>query len=775
MISQPMIGTGFGSLAFLDEHIVVGAGPNSNQFLRVDFSNPQSPQGLPGNPLLPIGLVLDADPNSHTVVVASTRAPQVILFDKNLNVIGSADSGLPLVASVALKGEIALLNSAATPQFALIDFSTSPPTVMTSTTFNNGLGVATVAFDGEFGAFGSQLGTPGVTFFDLRGVIGGAQPRLISQLGAVIPGQITSMKMQTLPVLSTASIKAVPTSLDFGDVLVGQSLDHTVSISNPGNDSLVLRTIQTLDPQQFKPKNFNRQTVLTIAPNTSAPLTVRFMPMAVGQINGSLTMTTNVMRMQNFTVPLSGTGDMPVPAIAANPPSLDFGTVPNLTPPPTLTVQIVNNGSAPLNVDTIQTSDNHFTASAAALAAIPPGASAPLMVTYMSPDVGQFNADLRMNTNDPMHLTFHVPLSAKGVTGPGVIQGHVKDSSMSPIPDATVLVGSTQLATDSQGFFTLTVDPGNYDVVAVQSGFTPWRQTVTVPALTTVTLEITLTQPSDFTVKGQITDRNRNPIPGATVRLTSGAPIPAIITTTTDSMGLYSITENPGSWDGDYGLDVWAAGYEGMSDSFPQIQSGAILTRNYMLSRKGIITGQVTDTTGTPLGGALVMVGTGVPILGSPSTFQFSANTDSTEHYSIIVDPPRSYNVVAAQDFFEDSDPVVVAVSLDATTTLNFALVRAAPGSIAGTVTDSESQDTIDRATVEAIVEDPTSESRSTQTGADGTYTLSDVLSGRRQVVASARRYSSETRTVRVIAGRTVPGVDFALNPNPPPGSGDRE
>jgi hypothetical protein len=89
----------------------------------------------------------------------------------------------------------------------------------------------------------------------------------------------------------------------------------------------------------------------------------------------------------------------------------------------------------------------------------------------------------------------------------GVVQGHVRDATGNSIADASVLVGSTQLSTDSEGFYTLTVDAGVYDVLAVQSGFVPMHARVTVCALGTTTKDFTLGQgvvnmTSDSFVKG---------------------------------------------------------------------------------------------------------------------------------------------------------------------------------------------------------------------------------------------------------------------------------
>jgi hypothetical protein len=248
------------------------------------------------------------------------------------------------------------------------------------------------------------------------------------------------------------------------------------------------------------------------------------------------------------------------------------------------------------------------------------------------------------------------------------------------------------------------------------------------------------------------------------VRLTeSDAGVPGILETTTDSSGMYSISENPGSYDGTYGIDVFASGFEDTSINIGKIPNGAIVREPPItLARMGAVAGQVTDANGTPLAGALVLVGKGIPIVGSPNTFNFSSNTDSTGHYSITVDPPGPYNVVASQSYFEDSAPAAVSVSADTTTTVNFALVRAVRGTITGVVTELDSGDPITDATVEAIVENPSSESKTTQTDFDGSYTLSDVLSGVRKVTATAKRHSGESQTVRVMAGHPA-RADFAL------------
>ena len=424
-------------------------------------------------------------------------------------------------------------------------------------------------------------------------------------------------------------------------------------------------------------------------------------------------------------------------------------------------------------VAAFQTSDPHYSlVNAPANLTIQPRQSAPLTVRFMPEDVGEFDANLTMTTNVPTAPNFGAPLTGAGKTGPGVIQGHVRDSTGAPVNDATVFVGPTQLSTDSGGFYSLSVDPGVYNVSAVQSGLMPSHDTVTVPALTTVTKDFILVQAEPFTVEGHVVDSQGHPVPGATVRLTqSDAGVPGILETTTDSVGFYTITENPGSYDGPYTVDVFASGFDDPNVSIPPIPNGATITQNITVLRIGILSGRVTDTNGTPLVGARVLVGTGIPVVGVTTTFQFSANTDSTGHYSISVDPPGSYHVLAADALFEDSNPVTVAVNPDTTVTVDFALVRAMPGNITGSVTDSDSGDSIEGALVEAIVEP--SELITTRTDISGNFTLSNVPSGRRQVAASARFFSRSIQTVTVIAGQTVT-ADFTLTSTRPRHGGGR-
>jgi hypothetical protein len=105
------------------------------------------------------------------------------------------------------------------------------------------------------------------------------------------------------------NIAVNPAMLVFGPVEVNTYSDLPLQIQNTGFMTLNVDTFRIVDPHFTL---VNAPPNLAIAPGNSALLTVRFMPTAVGQINASLTMVTNVPGTQNFSVALAGTGKIVV-------------------------------------------------------------------------------------------------------------------------------------------------------------------------------------------------------------------------------------------------------------------------------------------------------------------------------------------------------------------------------------------------------------------------------------------------------------------------------
>ena len=162
----------------------------------------------------------------------------------------------------------------------------------------------------------------------------------------------------------------------------------------------------------------------------------------------------------------------------------------------------------------------------------------------------------------------------------------------------------------------------------------------------------------------------------------------------------------------------------------------------------GTIAGMVTDSTaGQGIQGATVAIeGT-----------SFSAIADGSGSYQISDIPVGDYSVRASAEGFE-AQILPAIVNEDATTTVDFVLNPIPVGSIEGVVTNADDDAPISGATVSLDT------GRSTTTDADGSYTITDVLTGQRSVTASAQGFESLTETVNVVDGETS-ALNFALTP----------
>jgi hypothetical protein len=100
----------------------------------------------------------------------------------------------------------------------------------------------------------------------------------------------------------------------------------------------------------------------------------------------------------------------------------------------------------------------------------------------------------------------------------GALAGVVTDAQGTPIPGATVTVGSGSAFTDSSGSFSVTLDPGTYTVTVRAPGFASGKANVIVTSDATTIQNFTLVQTVSGTIVGNVTDdTGGNPINNATV------------------------------------------------------------------------------------------------------------------------------------------------------------------------------------------------------------------------------------------------------------------
>ena len=98
-------------------------------------------------------------------------------------------------------------------------------------------------------------------------------------------------------------ISVDPTSLDFGKVVVEDSKDKILTISNEGNADLEVTNI-TADKPDFSVS----ETTFTVPSDSSHEITVTFTPQAEGEITGNLTIESNDPDEETLPVPVAGVG-----------------------------------------------------------------------------------------------------------------------------------------------------------------------------------------------------------------------------------------------------------------------------------------------------------------------------------------------------------------------------------------------------------------------------------------------------------------------------------
>jgi len=116
----------------------------------------------------------------------------------------------------------------------------------------------------------------------------------------------------SLVVVGVAEITTDVTSIDFGEVIIGNAPSLSFTISNPGTDSLFITNISS-DLSQF---GLDVTTITLPPPSGNVVVTVTFTPDAIADFNGTITIENNV---NIVSIPVTGIGlGTPVITIDAN-------------------------------------------------------------------------------------------------------------------------------------------------------------------------------------------------------------------------------------------------------------------------------------------------------------------------------------------------------------------------------------------------------------------------------------------------------------------------
>jgi len=244
--------------------------------------------------------------------------------------------------------------------------------------------------------------------------------------------------------LSPGSLTATPSSVLFGNVLIGSSPSVAVTLTNTGGSSVTISNA-TVSGTGF---SFNGLTLpLTLPAGQTTSFNVVFAPAAAGSSTGTVVIDSNAVD-PTLDVALSGTG-VTQGQITPNPTSLSFGNVVS-GGSKTLTETLTNSGGTSLTISAATASGSGFTLSGLNLPlTLTAGQSTTFSVQFAPTAAGSATGNVNITSNGA-NPSLDIALSGTGVT-PG---------TLSPNP-ASLAFGNVQTSKNASLSETLTNTGGS--------------------------------------------------------------------------------------------------------------------------------------------------------------------------------------------------------------------------------------------------------------------------------------------------------------------------
>ena len=113
-------------------------------------------------------------------------------------------------------------------------------------------------------------------------------------------------------------LSAVPDTVDFGQVVVGETLAIDVDVFNNGNVAAIVDSLEVSDPINFGADFAGLSTIVIEDGGASQVLNTLFMPQSIGAFSATVTLYLNDPCDSTFVIPLIGEGISPIPDLIAD-------------------------------------------------------------------------------------------------------------------------------------------------------------------------------------------------------------------------------------------------------------------------------------------------------------------------------------------------------------------------------------------------------------------------------------------------------------------------
>ncbi|HEY2119792.1 MAG TPA: choice-of-anchor D domain-containing protein [Candidatus Acidoferrum sp.] len=152
-----------------------------------------------------------------------------------------------------------------------------------------------------------------------------------------------------------ASLTVSANSLNFNTVVLGQTVNQTLHVSNTGTTPLQISSLAVSDKQFVITGPSVPRAVL---PNMGLDYTLAFTPATAGTATAALTIQSNAINSV-ASVSLAGVGEKVIATVAVSPSSLNFGNL-NLQTTATKSVTLQNTGDVNITVSGITVAGSGF-------------------------------------------------------------------------------------------------------------------------------------------------------------------------------------------------------------------------------------------------------------------------------------------------------------------------------------------------------------------------------------------------------------------------------
>lgn len=267
------------------------------------------------------------------------------------------------------------------------------------------------------GAHGDGAPADGVygNFYTDTDSLGGYNVDVSAAGTSASAGPFTRQSSHTFAILPPPEIIVSLDTLDFGEVVEGQSSARQLAISNFAfNAAANLKVAaQTTDPAfQALPAE------LSIWDTYSDTLAITFSPASAGAFEAQLLLHTNDPDESNISIELRGTALAALPNITVSDAAINFGGIAS-GESITDTLVIGNAGYALLSVSNISSDDPHFTVNMTNFT-VNPGENREVLITFSPDAIALFSATLTISSDDPDEPVTTVTLEGEGQIPPEI-------------------------------------------------------------------------------------------------------------------------------------------------------------------------------------------------------------------------------------------------------------------------------------------------------------------------------------------------------------------